>query len=63
MSDPGNAASSYPRSLIVVAEGKSFPQTVNALQAAIGGNVATLPAGEASFSEDILVILGADAKE
>lgn len=63
MSDPGNAAASYPRSVIVVAEGKAFPQTVNALQAVIGGEVQTLPAGEASFSEDILVILGADARD
>lgn len=63
VSDPGNAAASYPRSVIVVAEGKSFPQTVNALLAVIGGEVQALPAGEPPFSEDILVILGADARE
>lgn len=49
--------------LIVVQPGKSYPETVKKLAELTGGRVATLPAGEASFSSDIVVLVGANYKK
>ena len=49
--------------LIVVQAGKSFPETVKKLAELTGGRVATLPAGEASFNSDIVVLIGANYKK
>ncbi len=63
MQEPGNAAQAYQATLIVVAEGKSFPQSVARLREMLGAEIAVLPAEESATDADILILLGANTTE
>lgn len=54
------SAKASASTLIVVKAGASYPQTVEKLALLTGGKVAVLPAGEAAFSGDILLVIGSD---
>jgi len=57
-----SSVATYPSTVIVVAAGKSFPNTVARIKQLIGGTVGVLPAKELSLKNDILVIVGKDYK-
>ncbi len=62
---PATAAKSttaYLKTVIYVAAGKQFPQTLEKIQSLVGGTVVTNLDAELPAKGDILVIIGADAK-